>query len=102
MKALYQLSSIALGAALVFSPALGITQQNPSPETAIPRHTHRGGGSNMAPPADRKAPPDTHHDIQAHAGQSNHARQKKKTKEGSSGSSADSATGSGTEGGNSH
>ncbi|HEV2325724.1 MAG TPA: hypothetical protein VGS10_17370 [Terracidiphilus sp.] len=83
MKTLSHLSSVFLGAALLFTPALASAQKAPSPETAIPRHTSKGGHGNFVPPRDRKLPPDPHRDIPAHPNQARHARNTGKAKDSS-------------------
>lgn len=80
------LSAALLGAALVFTPAFSAAQQAPLPETAIPRHPkHEGGHGGFAPPADRRMPPDPHHDIPAHPNETKPPAKAKKAKNGSGG-----------------
>lgn len=89
MKILSQISLLLLATAITFTPALGMAQHGPVPETSIPRHTNKGGNGNFVPPPDRKPPADTHHDIPAHPSQSKQAKNTKKGKQ--SGSSSDAA-----------
>lgn len=102
MKILYSLSFVFIGGALALAPILGMAQYAPSPETAIPRHTDKGGHGNFVPPPDRKLPPDPHHDIPAHPSHAKQARNTKNAKNGSAGTkSSGTATGR-SESANSH
>lgn len=93
MKALFPLSTLFLGAALLFTPALALAQHTPAPETAIPRHTSKGGHGNFAPPRDRKLPPDPHHDIPAHPSRAKHAQNTEKARNGSAGNNSSGSAG---------
>ena len=94
MKTLSQISTMFLGAAIAFTPALAMSQQGARPETAIPRHTKKGGNGNFVPPPDRKAPPDTHHDIPAHPNQSKDAKSNKKARGDDTGNGSNPSRGS--------
>lgn len=91
MRSLSHLPTVFLGAALAFAPALGMAQKTPAPETAIPRHTNKGGHGNFVPPRDRKLPPDPHHDIPAHPNRASHAGN---GREGKNGGTRNGSTGS--------
>lgn len=102
MKTLTPLSSVFLGAALAVAPSLGMSQQTPPPETAIPRHTEKGGNGNFVPPSDRKLPPDPHHDIPAHPNPAKRAPNAKKAKNGSNGRKSHGSVDDGSHAPNSH